>query len=69
MTDTTAADLARRAEAHARRQAINACTLCDHTGFISGRQRDRHGKVRDAAWRCDHTNRPLPAGFIPDPPT
>ncbi|AXH49717.1 hypothetical protein KNT98_gp75 [Gordonia phage Frokostdame] len=64
---TSAGDLARRAEAQARRDAIDACGLCDETGFITGRQRRADGRMHDAAWRCDHTDRPLPAGFVPDP--
>lgn len=64
---TTDSELQRRADAHTRRTAIDACPLCDDTGYISGRQQGYDGTVRDAAWRCDHTNRPLPARFIPDP--
>lgn len=64
---TSADELGRRAEAQARRDAIDACGLCDDTGWITGRHRDDRGDMHDAAWRCDHTDRPLPAGFVPDP--
>lgn len=63
---TSADELARRAEAQARRDAIDACGLCDDTGWITGRQRGADDAMHDATWRCDHTDRPLPAGFVPD---
>lgn len=52
--------------AQARRDAINTCHLCDEYGFITGRQHGHDGTLRDAAWRCTHTDEPLPTGFIPD---
>ena len=64
---TTESELQRRTDAQLRRTAIDACQSCDHTGWITGRQRGDDGEMRDAAWRCDHTDRPLPARFVPDP--
>ena len=64
---TTESELQRRADAQARRDAIAACRLCDEHGQITGRQRGDDGEMRDAAWRCDHTDRPMPARFVPDP--
>lgn len=64
---TTDSELQRRADARARRAAIDTCGLCDDEGWIIGRQRGDDGEMRDAAWRCDHTDRPLPARFVPDP--
>lgn len=64
---TTESELQRRADAQARRDAIAACRLCDDTGLVSGRQLGDDGEMRDAVWRCDHTDRPLPARFVPDP--
>ena len=64
---SSADDLARRVEAQIRREAIDACGLCDDRGWITGRRRGDDGVIRDAAWRCDHTDRPLPERFIPDP--
>jgi len=64
---TTDSELQRRTDAQMRRDAIEACSLCDEHGWITGRQRDDAGQMRDAAWRCDHTDRPLPARFAPDP--
>ncbi len=63
MTDVA---MQRRLEAETRRAAITDCPLCDDEGWISGRHRLPSGTLGSAAWRCDHTNRPLPTGFIPD---
>lgn len=63
---TTPGELQRRADAQSRRDAIDACPLCDDRGWITGRQRADDGRTRDATWRCDHTDRPLPARFVPD---
>ena len=59
--------LQRKIDAQARRDAITACALCDDEGWISGRQRLPSGQTSEAAWRCDHTDKPLPAGFTPNP--
>lgn len=64
---TTESELQRRADAQVRRAAIDACTLCDAEGWVTGRQLGDDGEMRDAVWRCDHTDRPLPARFVPDP--
>lgn len=63
---TTAAELARKLEADARRDAIATCSVCDEHGQIAGRQRGHDGVMRAAVWRCEHSDRPLPSGFVPD---
>lgn len=55
----------RRRAAEQRRAEIAGCRLCDERGYVTGRQ-SLDGITRDAAWRCDHTDRPLPRGFVPD---
>ncbi|UQE74220.1 hypothetical protein MYK68_16030 [Gordonia sp. PP30] len=59
-------DDARRRAAAQRAHEIAGCGVCDSDGWVTGRQTSRDGITRDAAWRCDHTDRPLPHGFTPD---
>ena len=59
-------DDVRRREAKARRDAIDACQMCDEFALIAGWSVGLDGTRRAAAAKCDHTDRPLPTGFTPD---
>ncbi len=59
-------DLQRTTLRHNQAAAIDACTHCDDKGWINGAIDHDDVGTRTTAFRCDHTNKPLPPGFRPD---